>query len=123
MEKQRKTNVIIVGAGLSGIGAAYHIKKSCPDLSFTILEARANLGGTWDLFNYPGIRSDSEMYTFGYKFFPWKNPKPIADGASILSYIHETADEFDIKKHIQFNFNSAVIKNKYNEFLESVMKK
>ncbi len=96
-------DVIIVGAGMSGIGAAYHLKDKCPELSFTILEARDAIGGTWDLFKYPGIRSDSDMYTFGYRFAPWNDPKPIADGASILSYVNDTADRFDIRRHIAFN--------------------
>ncbi|MTI32655.1 flavin-containing monooxygenase [Xanthovirga aplysinae] len=95
--------VVIVGAGLSGIGAAYHLKETCSHLKFTILEARASVGGTWDLFKYPGLRSDSDMYTFGYAFHPWKNPKAIADGPSILKYINETADIFNIREHIQFN--------------------
>ncbi len=98
-----KIDVVIVGAGLSGIGAAYHLKDKCPHLSFTILEARSNLGGTWDLFKYPGVRSDSDMYTFGFKFHPWKSDKLLADGSSILSYIHETVDKYDLRKYIQFN--------------------
>ena len=99
----QKYDVVIVGAGLSGIGAAYHLKNKCPHLNFTILEARAAMGGTWDLFKYPGIRSDSDMYTFGFQFNPWKDPKAIADGPSIMKYIHETADKFGIKEKIQFN--------------------
>jgi monooxygenase len=83
--------VIIMGAGLSGIGAACHLQKNCPNKSYAILEARAAMGGTWDLFRYPGIRSDSDMYTLGYNFKPWTNPKTIADGGDILSYIKETA--------------------------------
>lgn len=96
-------DVVIVGAGLSGIGAAYHLQHKCPTKTYAILEARANLGGTWDLFRYPGIRSDSDMYTLGYNFKPWRQKKAIADGSSILSYIQETADENDISRHIQFN--------------------
>lgn len=95
-------NVVIVGAGLSGIGAAYYLKTHCPNLSYTILEGRDAIGGTWDLFKYPGIRSDSDMYTFGFSFHPWKNPKSIADGPSILQYINETADAYDLRKNIQF---------------------
>ena len=95
-------DVVVVGAGLSGIGAAYYLKKNCPNYSFTVLESRAAIGGTWDLFKYPGIRSDSDMYTFGFSFYPWKNPKAIADGPAILSYINETADAFGIRDHIQF---------------------
>lgn len=97
------TDVLIVGAGLSGIGAACHLQTECPKKSFAILEARAAIGGTWDLFRYPGIRSDSDMYTMGYSFKPWKNAKAIADGPSILSYIRETAAEHGIDKKIRFN--------------------
>ena len=95
-------DVVIVGAGLSGIGAAYHVQNSCPDRTFTVLEGRSAIGGTWDLFKYPGIRSDSDMYTFGFPFHPWKNPKAIADAPSILEYINDTVDTFDLRKHIQF---------------------
>lgn len=95
-------DVVIVGAGLSGIGAAVHLKKSCPSKSFILLESRTAIGGTWDLFRYPGIRSDSDMYTFGYGFKPWKNPKAIADGKDIREYIQETAAEYNIKDHIRF---------------------
>lgn len=96
-------DVVVVGAGLSGIGAAFHLQDKCPEMSFTVLEGRSAIGGTWDLFRYPGIRSDSDMYTFGFSFFPWKNPQSIADGPSILKYINETVDAFDLRKHIQFN--------------------
>jgi cation diffusion facilitator CzcD-associated flavoprotein CzcO len=102
MEKT-KFDVIIIGAGLSGIGAAYHLKDKCPKMSFAIIEGRPAIGGTWDLFKYPGIRSDSDMYTFGFPFSPWKNPQAIADGPSILKYLNETADQFKIREHIQFN--------------------
>jgi monooxygenase len=95
-------DVLIVGAGLSGIGAACYLRKECKDRSFAILEARETMGGTWDLFRYPGIRSDSDMYTLGYTFKPWTNPKSIADGPSILSYIKETAAEYDITSHVRF---------------------
>jgi cation diffusion facilitator CzcD-associated flavoprotein CzcO len=96
-------DVVIVGAGLSGIGAAYHLQAHCPGKTFAILEGRADVGGTWDLFRYPGIRSDSDMYTLGYSFKPWQNAKAIADGPSILSYVNETADENHIRQHIRFN--------------------
>ena len=96
-------DVVIVGAGLSGIGAAYHIQEKCPDRSFTVLEGRSSMGGTWDLFKYPGIRSDSDMFTLGFSFNPWKDPKAIADGPAILQYIKDTAKKFGIDKKIQYN--------------------
>ncbi len=96
-------DVLIVGAGLSGIGAAAHLKMDCPNKSFAILEGRAVSGGTWDLFRYPGIRSDSDMFTLGYRFRPWSDPQAIADGASILKYIRETATEFQLDEKIRYN--------------------
>jgi len=96
-------DVVIVGAGLSGIGTAYHLQKNCPAKTFAILESRDAVGGTWDLYRYPGIRSDSDMHTLGYSFKPWVAKKAIADGPSILEYVNEAADENDIRKHIQFN--------------------
>ncbi|HEU4735226.1 MAG TPA: NAD(P)/FAD-dependent oxidoreductase [Kofleriaceae bacterium] len=96
-------DVIIVGAGLSGVGAAYRIKTGCPTSRFAILEARDTIGGTWDLFRYPGVRSDSDMFTLGYPFHPWKAAKSIADGPAILDYIRETAATFGIEPHIQFH--------------------
>ncbi len=95
-------DVIIVGAGLSGIGAAWHLQTRCPGKSYVILEGRAAMGGTWDLFRYPGIRSDSDMFTLGYNFKPWLGEKSIADGASIRSYIEETARENGIDPHIRY---------------------
>jgi cation diffusion facilitator CzcD-associated flavoprotein CzcO len=95
-------DVLIVGAGLSGIGAAYHLKRDCPKKTYAILEARAAMGGTWDLFRYPGIRSDSDMYTLGYAFKPWRQAKAIADGPSILDYVRETAAENGIDRHIRY---------------------
>ena len=95
-------DVIIIGAGLSGIGAAVHLQRHCPGKSYLILEARSAMGGTWDLFRYPGIRSDSDMHTLGYNFKPWTAAKAIADGPSILSYVQETAREHDITPHIRF---------------------
>lgn len=95
-------DVLIIGAGLSGIGAAVHLKKECPKKSYAILEARDAMGGTWDLFRYPGIRSDSDMYTLGYNFKPWTNPKAIADGPSIREYIRETAIEYGVDKKIRY---------------------
>ncbi|WP_165189342.1 flavin-containing monooxygenase [Caulobacter soli] len=95
-------DVLIVGAGLSGIGAAYHLKRDCPKKTYAILEARAAIGGTWDLFRYPGIRSDSDMYTLGYAFKPWREAKAIADGPSILNYVRETAAEHGIDRNIRY---------------------
>ena len=95
-------DVIIVGAGLSGIGAARQLKDKCPGKTFALLEARDAIGGTWDLFRYPGIRSDSDMYTMGYDSKPWLEPKAIADGPSILSYVREAARERGIDKSIRF---------------------
>ncbi len=97
------TDVLIVGAGLSGIGAAYHLQRDCPDRSYAIVDRRSALGGTWDLFRYPGIRSDSDMHTLGYSFKPWTDPKSIADGPSILAYVQETAEENGIDQHIVFD--------------------
>jgi cation diffusion facilitator CzcD-associated flavoprotein CzcO len=95
-------DVLIVGAGISGIGMAAHMEMKAPDHSYTIVERRENLGGTWDLFRYPGIRSDSDMHTLGFDFEPWKHEKSIADAPSILEYLHTITDERDIKKHIRF---------------------
>jgi cation diffusion facilitator CzcD-associated flavoprotein CzcO len=95
-------DVVIVGAGLSGIGAAWHLKDKSPGKSFAILEARDAIGGTWDLFRYPGIRSDSDMFTLGYNFRPWTEQKAIADGPHILRYVQETAHEGGIDQHIRF---------------------
>ncbi|MBZ0232069.1 MAG: NAD(P)/FAD-dependent oxidoreductase [Deltaproteobacteria bacterium] len=96
-------DVVIVGAGLSGIGAAYHVRARNPGKRIAILEARGAIGGTWDLFRYPGIRSDSDMYTLGYSFRPWRSDKAIADGPSILAYIEETAREHGIEPMIRFH--------------------
>ncbi|MGB9989400.1 flavin-containing monooxygenase [Massilia sp. SM-13] len=95
-------DVLIVGAGLSGIGAAHQLQQRCPDKRFLILEGREAIGGTWDLFRYPGVRSDSDMYTLGYGFRPWTDPKAIADGPAILRYIRETAAEAGLARHIRF---------------------
>lgn len=95
-------DVLIIGAGLSGIGAGYYLQRDCPGRSFAILEARKDIGGTWDLFRYPGVRSDSDMYTLGYSFKPWMGENAIADGPSILRYIQETADDFNLRDKIRF---------------------
>lgn len=95
-------DVLIVGAGISGISAAAHLRQQCPDKRYCILEARDNIGGTWDLFKYPGIRSDSDMHTFGFRFKPWTSPKALADGPSILEYLQETIHEYDIGDKIHF---------------------
>ena len=95
-------DVVVVGAGISGIGAGYHLQKLSPDRSYVILEGRAAMGGTWDLFRYPGIRSDSDMYTLGYSFRPWTEAKAIADGPSILKYVSDTAHDHGIDRHIRY---------------------
>ncbi len=95
-------DVLIVGAGLSGIGAAHHLQANCPRKTYAILEARETIGGTWDLFRYPGIRSDSDMYTLGYRFRPWKDAHAIADGPAILDYVRETARDGAIERNIRF---------------------
>lgn len=96
-------DVLVIGAGLSGVGAGYWLQKLCPDKSYAIIEARERKGGTWDLFRYPGIRSDSDMFTLGYSFKPWTDPKAIADGPSILRYIDETARENRIDEKIRYS--------------------
>jgi cation diffusion facilitator CzcD-associated flavoprotein CzcO len=95
-------DVVVVGAGLSGIGAGYHLQTMSPDRSYVILEGRDSLGGTWDLFKYPGIRSDSDMHTLGFSFKPWTEAKSIADGPSILQYLKQTVAQFGIDKHIRY---------------------
>ena len=95
-------DVIVIGAGLSGVGAAVRLQRDCPDRSFALIERREEIGGTWDLFRYPGIRSDSDMHTLGYDFKPWQAEKSIADGESIRDYVNQTADEHRIREHIRF---------------------
>ncbi|MEM1403555.1 MAG: NAD(P)/FAD-dependent oxidoreductase [Pseudomonadota bacterium] len=95
-------DIVIIGAGLSGIGAACHLKRECPSKTFAILEGRERSGGTWDLFRYPGIRSDSDMHTLGYDFKPWEEAKAIADGPAILKYVRETAEEHDVASLIEY---------------------
>ncbi len=96
-------DVVIIGAGISGISAAWHLQDRCPNKSYAILERRENLGGTWDLFKYPGIRSDSDMFTLGFRFKPWTSEKAIADGPSIMAYLKETVAEYGIDKHIRYS--------------------
>lgn len=100
--KIKQLDVLIVGAGISGIGTAYHLQKHCHGKSYAIIETRCALGGTWDLFRYPGIRSDSDMFTFGYNFKPWRSPKAISPGEDIRTYVAEAASENGIDKHILF---------------------
>ena len=95
-------DVLVIGAGISGISAGYYLQKECPGKSYAILEGRADLGGTWDLFRYPGIRSDSDMYTLGFAFKPWTAPKAIADGPDIMAYLRETVEEYAIDDRIRF---------------------
>ncbi len=96
-------DVLVVGAGLSGIGAAARLAQEAPTRSFAVLEARATSGGTWDLFRYPGVRSDSDMFTLGYRFRPWVGDQALADGASILDYVRDTAREYDVDRHIRYD--------------------
>jgi monooxygenase len=100
---KKHVDVVIVGAGLSGIGAACHLEQHSPTKTYAIIESREAMGGTWDLFRYPGIRSDSDMHTLGYSFKPWLHKKAIADGPAILQYINETAKEYEVDQHIRYN--------------------
>ncbi|HJL79871.1 MAG TPA: NAD(P)/FAD-dependent oxidoreductase, partial [Gammaproteobacteria bacterium] len=109
---QEHIDVLIIGAGISGIGAGYYLKKKSPNRTFKILESRKKLGGTWDLFKYPGIRSDSDMTTMGFRFKPWKGEKVVADGDAILDYLNEVVDENGFRDKIQFN--SHVMKSSWN---------
>ncbi|NRA10166.1 MAG: NAD(P)/FAD-dependent oxidoreductase [Myxococcales bacterium] len=102
---EEQVDVLIVGAGISGIGAAYHLQERCPGRSYAIAERRESSGGTWDFFRYPGIRSDSDMYTLGYSFRPWTDPKAIADGPSILKYVRATAEEYGIDRKIRYGLH------------------
>ncbi|MGH2890063.1 MAG: flavin-containing monooxygenase, partial [Solirubrobacteraceae bacterium] len=94
-------DVVIVGAGLSGVGAACHLQRRCPGLSWTILEGRERIGGTWDLFRYPGVRSDSDMHTLGYSFEPWEGETAIAEGAAILDYVRQTARRHGVLNRVR----------------------
>jgi monooxygenase len=100
----KEIDILIIGAGLSGIGMAVHLLKNSPDRSFEIVEKRKKFGGTWDLFKYPGIRSDSDMMTFGYNFKPWNKPKTLADGASILNYMEEVIEEYQLGEKIHYQY-------------------
>ncbi|WP_157894886.1 flavin-containing monooxygenase, partial [Mycobacteroides abscessus] len=95
-------DVLIVGAGISGISAAWHIQDRCPTKTYAVLEARDDMGGTWNLFKYPGIRSDSDMYTLGFRFSPWNDSRTLADGPSILDYVHKTAANAGIDGHVRY---------------------
>ena len=99
---EQNVDMIIVGAGISGIGMAVHLTRDCPGKSFVMLDRRDQIGGTWDLFRYPGIRSDSDMHTLGFSFAPWKHEKAIADGPSILEYLNAIADEYALRDHMRF---------------------
>jgi len=101
-EESSHCDVLIVGAGISGISMAAHMKMLCPGLSFAMIERRDDLGGTWDLFRYPGVRSDSDMHTLGFRFEPWIDDRAIADGEAILAYLHRVVAERDIGRHIRF---------------------
>src|SRR3954466_938097 len=96
-------DVLIVGAGLSGVGAGYHLQQKCPGKSFVIVEGRDRIGGTWDLFRYPGVRSDSDMYTLGFPFRPWRETQAIVGGEAIRQYVEDTAREFGIFERIHFD--------------------
>ena len=106
------TDIIIIGAGLSGVGAACHLQRKNPEKSYKILEARHEIGGTWSLFKYPGIRSDSDMYTFGFSFKTWDNPKSFADAPNILKYLSEAAEEYKINDHIKYQ--TKVLKSNFD---------
>ena len=95
-------DVIIIGAGISGVNAAYRLQESLPDYSYALLEGRAEMGGTWSLFKYPGIRSDSDLHTFGFPWDPWKEDRAIADASSILKYVKTTAERHGIDKHVKY---------------------
>jgi monooxygenase len=94
-------DVLVVGAGISGIGAGFHLQTMCPNRTYVIVDGRDDIGGTWDLFRYPGVRSDSDMHTLGYSFKPWTADKAIADGPAILQYLRDTSSQFGIDRHIR----------------------
>src|SRR5436309_10593880 len=105
-------DVQIVGAGLSGVGAGYHLQHKCPGKNFVILEGRDCIGGTWDLFRYPGIRSDSDMFTLGYSFKPWTEPKAIADGPRILNYVRDRKSTRLNSSHVKISYAVFCLKKK-----------
>ena len=94
-------DVLIIGAGISGVGAACHLQQQCPDKRFALVEAQSSFGGTWRTHNYPGVRSDSDLFTFGYRFKPWRG-NPIASGDQILNYMNEVIDEYDLAGRIHY---------------------
>ena len=100
---ENEFDVVVVGAGISGIGAGAHFNLKCPDQTYVILEGRESFGGTWDLFKYPGIRSDSDMHTLGYSFKPWVHKKSIANAPAIMEYLEETIDEYELHPHIRLS--------------------
>lgn len=112
----KSVDILIVGAGISGLGLAVHLLKSCPQLKFSILEKRERIGGTWDLFKYPGIRSDSDMTTFGYSFKSWTRKSILADGASIQKYLLDVVEEYQLDRYIQFNHE--VVKVNFDSSLQ-----
>lgn len=121
--KHSDIDVLIVGAGISGLSAAAHLKQQCPDKRVAIIEAREALGGTWDLFRYPGVRSDSDMHTFGFRFKPWTDPKVLADGESILEYLQETVREYELEDKIHYNtrVDSASWRDGENKWLVTAL--
>src|SRR5690242_11571895 len=101
MEPAEWVDVVVVGAGVSGIGTAVHLRESVPGLTFAVLEARDAIGGTWDLFRYPGVRSDSDVQTYAYAFKPWTSPDTLASGDAILRYLDETIDDYGLREHLR----------------------
>ena len=99
--ESERVDVLIVGAGISGLSMAAHLKRMCPGRSFAVVEQRDNLGGTWDLFRYPGVRSDSDMHTLGFRFAPWADDRSIAGGDAIRDYLARVVDEFGIGPHLR----------------------